>query len=46
MANDFKLLHSTVNGEIRNKSWRQSLYPAGVSTNPENSRAEQYFGNF
>ena len=45
MANDYKILHTTVNGEIRNRGWRRSLYLNGVSLKPENSRAEQYFAN-
>jgi len=43
--NDYKLLHTTVNGEVRNKSWRTSLYSGGTSVDAENSRAEQYIGN-
>lgn len=49
MIGDYRLLHSTVPGEMMNSAWRMYLYAknsastsAGVNTN---SRAEQYFGN-
>jgi GWxTD domain-containing protein len=43
MIADFKLLHSTVNGEIRNTAWREFLYMAGgQATATSNFRAEQY----
>ncbi len=45
IANDFKLLHTTINGELRNRSWRNSLYPSGRANERSNSRAEQYLGN-
>ena len=45
VTNDFKLLHTTVNGEVRNKAWRLSLYRNGEAFDVHNSRAEQYLGN-
>jgi GWxTD domain-containing protein len=42
MITDFRLLHSTVNGEVRNTAWRSTLYTNGA--NP-NARAEQYLKN-
>jgi len=39
---DFKLLHSTVAGEIQNPAWRSFLYLNGQNGNNGNSRAEQY----
>jgi len=44
MINDYMLLHSTLNGEVRNMNWRNTLYINGAATNP-NSRAEQYIRN-
>ena len=44
MVSDYRLLHSTVNGEIRNLNWRTVLYANGGGGNG-NSRAEQYIGN-
>lgn len=41
--NDYILLHSTVNGEIRNNNWRNTLYTDIINT--QNKRAEQYFYN-
>jgi GWxTD domain-containing protein len=43
MLNDFRLLHSTVKGEVRNTNWRDVLY-IKAGGNPQ-SRAEQYLGN-
>jgi GWxTD domain-containing protein len=44
MTNDYRLLHSTVPGELKTNNWKSVLY-----LNPEqernNSKAEQYFGN-
>ena len=45
MTSDYKLLHSTVTGEIQNSSWRSYLYMGGQGGNNGNSRAEQYIGN-
>jgi GWxTD domain-containing protein len=45
VANDYRLLHSTVNGEMKNRRWRETLYPNGASQDASNSRAEQYLGN-
>lgn len=45
VANDFKLLTSTMNGEIINRDWRSTLYTNGKSPNPDNSKAEQYLLN-
>jgi len=49
MIGDYRLLHSTVPGEMVNSAWRMYLFAtnsastsAGVNMN---SRAEQYFGN-
>jgi GWxTD domain-containing protein len=49
MIGDYRLLHSTVSGEMINAAWRMYLYAttssssgSGINTN---SRAEQYFGN-
>jgi GWxTD domain-containing protein len=39
MINDFRLLHATIPGEIRNAQWRQILYTNG--SNPA-ARAEQF----
>jgi len=43
IANDFKILHSTVSGEVHNRSWRQSLFQTDEYIS--NSKAEQYFGS-
>ena len=41
---DYKLLHTTVSGEIRNLQWRDYLYVSDISgTAAMNTRAEQYF---
>ncbi|MBZ0100369.1 MAG: GWxTD domain-containing protein, partial [Taibaiella sp.] len=45
MVSDYKLLHSTVQGEMRNNNWRSELYKTGGSTNNLNSRAEQILQN-
>jgi GWxTD domain-containing protein len=45
MADDYKLLHSTVQGEMRNNNWRTELYKTGMSSNNINSRAEQILQN-
>ncbi|PZF72419.1 GWxTD domain-containing protein [Taibaiella soli] len=37
--NDYKLLHSTINGELKNGNWRSILFSNGSSNN---SRADQY----
>lgn len=37
--NDYKLLHSTITGEIKNGQWRSVLFSNGSG---ENSRADQY----
>lgn len=43
MISDYKLLHSTVNGELRNTAWREFLYISGSSAAAtSNFRAEQY----
>lgn len=42
MISDYKLLHSSVNGEMRNTGWRSTLFTSG-SASSSNSRAEQYF---
>ncbi len=39
---DYRLLHSTVNGELRNSQWRTLLYTKGDANVNMNSRAEQY----
>ncbi len=39
---DYRLLHSTVNGELRNSQWRTLLYTKGGANANPNSRAEQY----
>lgn len=43
MVTDYRMLHSTVNGEMRNLNWRTVLYSSGGGN--ANSRAEQYIGN-
>lgn len=43
MVTDYKLLHSTVQGEMRNGNWRGELYTGGVSMNSGSSKAEQIF---
>lgn len=45
VGGDYKLLHSTVIGELRNEAWRSVLYTTGHSSGNGNSRAEQYIGN-
>lgn len=48
MVSDYRLLHSTVPGEVRNASWRMYLYTTANSSSGadnSNSRAEQYIGN-
>lgn len=42
ISNDYKLLHSTVSGEVRNSRWRTVLYLSGASPDPSSSRAEYY----
>lgn len=43
MISDYKLLHSTVNGEIRNTIWREFLYLSGSqAAATSNFRVEQY----
>jgi GWxTD domain-containing protein len=44
MSSDYKLLHSTVAGEIRNPAWRSSLFKMPGSQQAQDSKAEQYFG--
>ncbi len=39
---DFRILHSSVDGEAKNMDWRNTLYTSGSN---QNSRAEQYIGN-
>ncbi len=43
MINEYRLLHSTVIGEVRNTNWRSLLYVNGSQSNNLNSRAEQIF---
>ncbi|MEI8279724.1 MAG: GWxTD domain-containing protein [Bacteroidota bacterium] len=45
MVTDFKLLHSTVIGEVRNAQWRSILYANGTGSQNQNSRADEYFQN-
>ncbi len=45
MTTDYKLLHSTVVGELQNLQWRSTLYTNGQGGDNSNSRAEQYLGN-
>lgn len=50
MMSSYRLLHSTVPGEVVNLSWRMFLYVTTNSStssggNSSNSRAEQYFGS-
>ena len=46
MTSDFRLLHSTVTGEIQNAGWRSLLYiMQGGAVDYSNTRAEQYIGN-
>lgn len=48
MLSDYRLLHSTVPGEITNSSWRLYLYStngAGTGVGNADSRAEHYIGN-
>ncbi len=40
---DYRLLHSTVIGELRNTNWRLLLYTKGDGMINNSSRAEQYF---
>jgi GWxTD domain-containing protein len=42
---DYKLLHSTTDGEARNSLWRSYLYNGAQGGSSGNSRAEQYIGN-
>jgi len=44
-ALDYKLLHSTVEGELQNEAWRTYLYVGSGGGTSGNSRAEQYIGN-
>jgi len=44
-TSDLVLLHSTVLGEVQNKSWRSYLYTGGNGSNNSSSMAEQYLGN-
>ena len=41
---DFKLLHCTVPGELKNGAWRSYLYQDASGGSNTNSRAEQYLG--
>ncbi|XZF13891.1 GWxTD domain-containing protein [Chitinophagaceae bacterium MMS25-I14] len=43
LINDFKLLHSTVTGEVKNPNWKSVLYTNGKAGN--NSRADQLIRN-
>lgn len=45
LSNDYRLLHTTVNGERRNRNWRSVLFVGGASADASASRAEQYIGN-
>jgi len=45
VTNDYKLLHSTVTGEFKNKNWRSSLFEGGAAADAISSQAEQYVGN-
>ncbi len=45
MIGDYKLLHSTVAGELQNPAWRNYLYINDNAGNNLNSRAEQYLSN-
>jgi GWxTD domain-containing protein len=45
MTSDYRLLHSTVENEIQNLSWRATLYTNAQGGDNSNSRAEQYLGN-
>lgn len=46
MVNEYALLHTTVQGEMRNSAWRSMLYKNNTgSTGNLNSRAEQVFSN-
>lgn len=45
MSSDYRLLHSTVTGEVQNPDWRSFLYNGVQGGNNMNSRAEQYIGN-
>jgi GWxTD domain-containing protein len=45
MLSGFKLLHSSVAGEIQNPSWRSFLYTNQNGSSTGDSRAEQYIGN-
>ena len=42
---DFRLLHSTVDGEVQNGSWRTYLYQGQGGGDNGNSRAKQYIGS-
>ena len=44
MANDMRLLHSTVTGEVRDMNWKAYLFPNGVPDVVE-SKAQQYIRN-
>ena len=41
---EFRLLHSSVSGEVQNPAWRSYLYANGQGGNNGVSRAEQYIG--
>ncbi|MFI5196345.1 MAG: GWxTD domain-containing protein [Chitinophagales bacterium] len=45
ITSNYRLLHSTVSGEVQNTSWRTYLYTGSQGGNNINSRAEQYIGN-
>ncbi len=45
MLDDFKLLHTNVEGERQNMGWRSYLYTGSQGGDHNNSRAEQYMGN-
>jgi GWxTD domain-containing protein len=43
MSSGYRLLHSTVVGELQNPEWRSMLYGTGRSSGNMNARAEEYF---
>lgn len=45
MMSDYRMLHSTVSGEVVNPQWRRYLYTTEEGGTMGNSRAEQYIRN-
>jgi len=45
MISGYRLLHTTIPGEVRNANWRNFLFVNGTSSADPDSKAERYIGN-